>query len=266
MIPVDGLISLFQRMYREHWPYVWGKAETGCVDCSGAFVWAYAQYHLSIPHGSNAIARQSVRELLPISQAKPGMAAFKYYPPGHPKWNLPQKYRKGGSAYNGDLNDYYHVGLVDDGSAYVLNAQGTQAGFTRTKLKSWGAVGYLKAVDYKEEVKPMETYIVTAENGFPVKVRAKANKESLVITSLDVGTEVQAEEPDGGWQRIYYGQGIQNGGMGYMMSKFLRKAGETPAVPDGIITITMAQYNDLCEARDKIEAALATIKTVVGVG
>lgn len=257
MIPVDGLISLFQRMYREHWPYVWGKAETGCVDCSGAFVWAYSQYHLSIPHGSNAIARQSVRELLPISQAKPGMAAFKYREPGQDGYSLPDRYKN-----SADKRDFYHIGLVDETGKYVLNAQGTNAGFTRVKLSKWGAVGYLKAVDYKEEVKPMETYIVTAENGFPVKVRAKANKESLVITSLDVGTEVQAEEPDGGWQRIFYG----NGGMGYMMSKFLRKAGETAPLPDGIITITMAQYNDLCEARDKIEAALAAIKTVVGVG
>ena len=41
MIPVHKLIALFQRMYREHWAYKWGSASQGCVDCAGAFVWAY---------------------------------------------------------------------------------------------------------------------------------------------------------------------------------------------------------------------------------
>jgi hypothetical protein len=71
LIPVDGLIALFNRMYREKWEYKWGAAQTGCVDCAGAFVWAYRQYGQSIYHGSNRIARRYIMELLPISQARP---------------------------------------------------------------------------------------------------------------------------------------------------------------------------------------------------
>lgn len=75
-IPASSLIDLFERMYVERWSYVLGSAKTGEVDCSGAFVWAYKQFDLSIAHGSNAIARSYVEGLLPVSEARPGMAAF----------------------------------------------------------------------------------------------------------------------------------------------------------------------------------------------
>ena len=43
IISAKELIKQFQTMYREHWAYIWGKAEKGCVDCSGAFVYAFRQ-------------------------------------------------------------------------------------------------------------------------------------------------------------------------------------------------------------------------------
>ena len=58
------------------------------------------------------MARVEVKELLPISQAKPGMIAFKKREPGEEGYNLPDDYLLGGSHYNGDLADYHHVGLV----------------------------------------------------------------------------------------------------------------------------------------------------------
>lgn len=148
MIPVLELIAIFVQMYKEHWSYIWGAARKGCVDCSGAFVWAYKQFGKSIAHGSNTIARSYVKKILPISEAKPGMAAFKIRKPGDRYYDLPAKFKKGGGSYNGDLNDYYHIGLVDETGKYVLNAQSESAGFTRTAIKKWGAVGYLSAVEY----------------------------------------------------------------------------------------------------------------------
>lgn len=246
-IPVKGLISLFRQMFDEHWAYVWGAARKGCVDCSGAFVYAYRQYNKSIYHGSNAIARQYVVELLPISKAKPGMAAFKLHKPGEKNYSLPAQYQKGGRAYNGDLCDYYHVGLVDDKG--VLNAQSTQAGFTRTALSKWHCVGYLKAVDYEGDEPKMETYIVTADNGLPVRVRD--NPGGATITRLKCGTRVEAGEVDSaGWREIRF-----DGQTGYMMAKFLVKEEEAGVVK----TLTQKEYNDLCEARD-------TLIRIVGVG
>ena len=228
-IPVKGLISLFRRMFDEHWAYVWGAARTGCVDCSGAFVWAYRQFNQSITHGSNAIARRYVVELLPISKAQPGMAAFKIRKPGDKYYALPATYQKGGAGYNGDLNDYYHIGLVAEDGKSVLNAQSAQAGFTRTALSKWGCVGFLKAVDYDKEGGQMETYIVTADNGLPVRVR---------------------DNPGGATITIRY-----DGQTGYMMAKFLVKEEEAGVVK----TLTQKEYNDLCEARD-------TLIRIVGVG
>ena len=178
-IPVKDLIAIFQQMYREHWSYVWGAAEKGCVDCSGAFVYAYRQFGQSIAHGSNTIARKYVVQLLPISEARPGMAAFKLKKPGESGYDLPAKFKKGGASYNGDLNDYYHIGLVDDDPKYVLNAQGTKAGFTRNKISAWGCVGYLKAVAYEQEGKTMQTMIVSAANGKPVAVRKGNSTEAM---------------------------------------------------------------------------------------
>lgn len=269
MIPVNDLIAQFQRMYHEHWRYTWGAATEGDVDCSGAFVWAYRQFSQSIAHGSNAIARNAVTQLLPVSQAKPGMAAFKYYEPGHPKWNLPAKYRKGGASYNGDLNDYYHIGLVDTDGKHVLNAQGEKAGFTRTKLSAWGAVGYLKAVEYTKGDIPMESMVVTASNGKPVAVRKGDSTEAMVITRLPVGTVVQAFMDIGGWREIQF-ENID----GWMMSKFLKPVQAEAVTGDGesadpeayVRTLTVEEYNELGAARDQLEKISALLTRIVGVG
>ena len=279
LIPADKLISLFRRMYNEHWEYVWGAAETGKVDCSGAFVWAYRQFGKSIPHGSNAIARGYVEGLVPISQALPGMAAFKKKAPDQSGYDLPAKYRKGGSAYNGDLHDYYHIGLVDETGQYVLNAQGTKAGFTRTPLSKWAAVGRLNAVSYtkttpSEEASPMIMMYVVSADGNPVRVRKNPSTSSETLTRLRYGTEVMAGDDVNGWRPIEY----DGGKHGYMMSKFLSELqgpdspAEAPSIaptenPTAFVkTLSTAQFNALCDARDDIEHALKTLKDIVGVG
>lgn len=237
-IPVNGIIQIFRTMYDEHWTYVWGSAKKGEVDCSGAFVYAYKQYGLSIAHGSNAIARAYVVKLLPVSEAQPGMAAFKFKKPGQSGYALPDRY-----ANSPDKNDYYHIGLVDQSGEYVLNAQGQKAGFTRTHISKWGRVGLLKAVQYNGDDIKMEQYVVTADNGLPVRVRD--NPEGKVIARLNVGTKVEAGEPDSkGWQEVRF-----DGKTGYMMSKFLTKPGDT-------VTLTLDQYEQICKARDALIAVL----------
>ena len=253
-IPVQQLIALFRRMYDEHWRYVWGKAETGCVDCSGAFVWAYRQFGKTIAHGSNTIARQYVAELLPVSAASPGMAAFKKLSPGANGYSLPEKFRPGGAAYNGDLGDYYHIGLVDETGRYVLNAQGTQAGFTRTKISKWACVGKLKAVQYdkNEEAKPMQDYIVTAPNGGLVNLRENPNERAAILTRVRSGEKVQAvalDDPD--WMRVDYA-----GKIGYMMSRYLVPASESY---HGSITLNQSDV-------EKAQQAIQTLASILGGG
>ena len=270
LIPAARLIALFERMYKERWPYVWGSAKEGEVDCSGAFVWAYRQFGKRIAHGSNAIARGYVEQLQPISEAIPGMAAFKLKKPGQSGYDLPAKYAKGGEAYNGDLNDYYHIGLVDETGKYVLNAQGTKAGFTRTKISAWGCVGRLNAVSYTKGDAPMQTMYVTAPDGNPVRVRKQPSTSSETIAKLKCGTAVEAGDDVNGWRSLGTG--------GYMMSKFLsasqavQNTPETPSAVPGeestayVRTLSTEEYNRLCEVRDHMEEDIKFLKTIVGVG
>lgn len=245
MIPVAKLLAHFKRMNAEHWPYEWGAAREGCVDCSGAFVWAYDQEGEDIYHGSNRIAREYVVELLPISQAKPGMAAFKARKPGEDNYALPQGYLAGGGRYNGDVNDYYHIGLVDDDPSYVLNAKSTAEGFRRSPIsENWDFVAYLKDVEYGERVEDSvstanDLAVVYAEDGNPVKLRPRPRTDDPYLAKVPVGAQVEVLDRADGWATVRW-----NGQRGYMMDKFLRVIGMTPvesepAPADGY-TITLS--------------------------
>ena len=263
----NDLIRVFQQMYRERWPYEWGAARKGCVDCSGAFVYAYQQLGGGgIYHGSNAIARKYVVKLLPISEAKPGMAAFKLRKPGATWYALPAKYQPGGAAYNGDVNDYYHIGLVDEDGKHVLNAQSVKAGFTRTPVSKWACVAELKAVSYevggrKEEVgggesptsgnegKTMEKMYVTAKNGKTVRMRKAPSTSAPVIRDIEIGTAVQAGADIDGWREIICGD---DGG--YMMSQYL--TADPPGVTYRVVIdgVTWEKYRKIMEICPLAEA------------
>lgn len=199
------------------------------ADCSGAFVWAYRQHGLSIYHGSNRIAREYIVELLPPSAAKPGMAAFKARKPGEKYYDLPSEYKQGGRHYNGDLNDYYHIGLVDDNPAYVINAQSTQTGVLRSKLSNgWDCVAWLKAAQYDEGSREtMRRQVI----GGKLNLREKPDNHSNRIAQIPDGAIVIVDEYGDKWCRVEY-----NGKHGYAVTQFLapvpEEAPEEPDTPD----------------------------------
>ena len=221
-IPVSSLIADFQRMKAEHWTYREGAAQQDEVDCSGAFVWAFKQHGISIYHGSNRMARVEVVSLIPINVANviPGMAAFKHHQPGEAGYNLPSSYLPGGAYDNGDLNDYYHVGLVSTDTTQVLNARSTADGFVSSPIsQGWSHVALLKQVDYDASAPadPTATATVYAANGAPVKLRQTASTKLPYLTLVPVGATVNLLGQDsGGWTPVSY-----NGHSGYMMSQFL---------------------------------------------
>lgn len=229
-IPVSGLIALFQRMQKKHWAYEWGVAKEGCVDCSGAFAWAYKQYGKSIYQGSNRIARSYVAELLPISAAKPGMAAFKARAPDESGYALPKKYKKKGKSYNGDLQDYYHIGLVDEDTHYILNAQNPKNGFVRSPVtQGWDYVGYLKDIEYSEKgADTMQSMVVTADSGSTVNFRARPDTKAALLARVPVGEVVQVLTISGGWATIQ-----REGITGYMMEQYL-KAQKVVSAPGSV--------------------------------
>lgn len=172
MITAEALIQDFEGMLAAGWGYIpraageaWTQSKQDAAqdaavrkygqkwvgrrvaDCSGAFVWACRQHGESIYHGSNRIAREYAAALLPIERALPGMAVFKAREPGEKNYALPAEYRQGGKRFNGDLSDYYHIGLVDASGRQVIHSSSPQAGFIRSGIdQGWRAAADLKMV------------------------------------------------------------------------------------------------------------------------
>lgn len=243
-IPVNGLIKQFQTMYEEHWEYKMNSAKKGCVDCSGAFVYAYEQYGKNIAHGSNTIGRKYVGQLLPISQAEPGMAAFKCK-----DWTEDQK---GNRWYGKEPGNLSHIGLVDVDTGYVLNAKGEAYGFCRDKLtqkNGWDFVAYLTDVDYSGGGGGKEMVTISGGNpNAPINMRDKPGGK--LVTKIPQGStaELLAEEDD--WDYIKY-----DGKTGFVMSQFVHKSDEPEPEPS---TDTVAVN------RTELEAVYDTIGNWLG--
>lgn len=256
MMTKDKILALFRRMLSEHWAYVWGAAEEGTVDCSGAFVWAYRQAGMSVYHGSNRMARVETPKLLPINQARPGMIAYKARDPTEAGYALPDSYKPGGSHYNGDVRDYYHVGLVDEDPRYVLNARSPKDGFVRSPItQGWDAVGYGKQIDYgtmdKGDETMAQTAAVTAPSGSTVNLRAKPDTNGALVERVPVGEEVMVVSVSGAWAEVDYW-----GHRGYMMTQYLDMGGEDAAGAEGDLAAAWEAIRKLEERVQALEGGV----------
>ena len=208
-IKVKEIMEIFEKMYKEHWSYVWGSAKKRCVDCSGAFVYAYKQFDKKIYHGSNSIARNYVGTLQSIDKAKPGYAAFKWKKNGAP------------SKYTDNKGNFYHIGLVDNTGKYVLNAKSTSAGFSRDSISSWHYVAPLNSVDYTESSVNNTTAntdaicqaIVNTKSG-ALNLRKLPNGARIAKIPKGMVIDVLSNNQD--WWQVRY-----NGNVGYVDKSYL---------------------------------------------
>ena len=221
MIRSDDLIALFQLMYAEHWSYEWGAARRGCVDCSGAFVYAFRQLGGSIYHGSNTIARKYVGAFQ--KTPSPGFAAFKW------KKTDTAKYPDG-------RGDFYHIGLVDSDGEHVLNAKGTKAGFCRDKADGWHSFAPLLGVSYNGETRE-ESWSVTE---YQAKVRVSSGRLMMragpstdddIIEKLPNGTPlvVIAEFDTDGDGKADWAFVDEDGVQGYVSMAFIERTSSVAA-------------------------------------
>lgn len=230
-IRAADLIDLFERMASEHWSYEWGAAREGCVDCSGAFVYAYKVLGgLSIAHGSNTIARKHCGALVPGWEAKPGYAVFRWRRDGEP-----ERYESDG------LDDFYHIGLMGRNGT-VLNAKGTDSGFVESSLTGWTYAAPLLAVDYGEEVNDVaqETVIYSAvvcTKNDPLTLRDSPN--GTKIGKLPKGCTVDVLAERDGWMQVRYGN-LLGWASGNYLSKTSFKEEEVAGVTIQLVIVDEA--------------------------
>lgn len=235
-IKSDDLIDLFERMAREHWAYEWGAAREGCVDCSGAFVYAFkALGGPAIAHGSNTIARKHCGEMVSASEAKPGYAVFRWREDGEP-----ERYESDGK------DDFYHIGLMGRNGT-VLNAKGTASGFVESPLAGWAYAAPLLAVNYDEkgestmatEKALFKARVVTKKD--PLTLRDEPGIRGSKIGSLPRGAVVEVLAEACGWAYVSYG-----GKMGYASMAYLQRIdaeaeeAEGVEIADGVVAEAIA--------------------------
>lgn len=236
MIDVDRLLDLFERMEREHWAYEPGAAREGCVDCSGAFVWAYKQLGASVEHGSNSIYHLRVGQVVSVAQAKPGYAVFKMR-----AW---REEDRGNRWYGESPGDCYHIGLMGR-NGKVLNAQGVKTGFVASDAKGWAFAAPLNAVKYKAEGggKMFGNATVSVTSGC-LNIREGAGTAAKIIARAENGTRVNVIREAGGTGWVF-GK-LENSVAGYMAGAYLLEDENTPdadagnAADEGGVYVTLA--------------------------
>lgn len=227
-----SLVNSFIKQYGDNWKSseaakkndkyygaVYGAKWIGHIvtDCSGLFSWSFKQLGSTMYHGSNTMyskwctskgklnkgARTDGKEL------KPGTAVF-----------------------TGTEGSHGHVGLYI-GNGTVIEASGTQAGVTTTKITNnkWTYWGELIGVDYgngassassgtsststqKKEESKVENKKATV-NAARVALRKEPTTSATILVRVDKGQQVEVlDNPE--WTKVTY-----QGKTGYMMTKFL---------------------------------------------
>lgn len=222
-----------------------GDGSDGTCDCIGLIIGALKRIGIKWTgiHGSNYSARREtigLQKILNVSQLEVGCCVYKAYDPGHSKYNLPARYKPGGAYYNGDLRDYYHVGVVTSVNPLNITHMTSPTVKVDTKLNQntksvWSYFGKIKplanaggvtSTPVQSEIvtpvkEPLATTgakaIVTAPSGKYVKMRAQPNQRCALYDDVPIGAEVTLVEPGEVWAKISYGRRKN----WYMMAKYL---------------------------------------------
>ena len=157
-----------------------------------------------------------------------GDVVFKMKTPTDSGYNLPSKYRPGGSAFNGDLNDYCHIGVVKSVSPLRIIHMTSPTAKTDTSIGKWKKAASLKPRYISDSPQPVpepepqpeptkDTATVYAETGRYVKMRKEPSTKCRLYEEVPIGATVTIVEFGYDWTKINYA-----GRKGwYMMTKFL---------------------------------------------
>lgn len=259
-----------------------GASSTSECDCIGMVKYGLRQNGINFStSGTNYSFRHhvdNIRSIHSASDLKFGDVVFKAYEPGQSGWNLPAKYQQGGSEYNGDLNDYYHIGVVKSVNPLEIIHMTSPTAKRDTKIGTWVYAASLKS-QYVEDApspeppgpgptpEPGQQATVYAENGKPVKLRAKPSTNCGLYDELPVGTVVDVVSVrSDGWTCANY----KNRHEWYIMTSFLRfqennpdddgdDSDDEPYVEYVSITIDDITIEEAEALRDEYPQAIITV-------
>ena len=228
-----------------------GSALDGTCDCIGLIIGALKRMGINWDgiHGTNYAIRKAVVNIRTISNAdqfEVGDIVFKAYEKGDERWTLDKypRYLPGGAYYNGDMRDYYYVGVVTGVNPLRITHMTSPTIKVDTKIGNWKFAAKLKLLNSRgaysgsaakqtgttagtasgTAVKPQPaavtytTAVVTAPSGKSVKMRQRPSTGCKVYDDVPIGAEVRLIEKGQTWSKISYGR--RSGW--YMMTKFLK--------------------------------------------
>lgn len=231
-----------------------GSGKDSTCDCIGLVMGALGK---KFPmHSTNYFVRYEVDGLRPVddpSDLHPGTLVFKSRNASSNRYDLHERYKQGGRYYTGDLNDYYHVGVVTSDNPFTVTHctdTGLLSGIARDHSPdAWHFAAEISGMTFeeKQEVDVMTKYAtVVADSGFTVNVRKRPDKNSPVLFAVPIEETVEVSENAGEWATVTY-----NGNRGYMMAEFLEfEPIEAVETGEEFVTLTLPKSvaNALYEA------------------
>ena len=212
--------------------YELGSDNTRYCDCIGMVKYGLHKNNVEFTTtGTNWTFRNQVEDIRTIkskNDLKFGDVVFKLKTPGDTGYNLPSKYRPGGTAFNGDLNDYCHIGVVKSVTPLKIIHMTSPTAKTDTTIGKWKRAACLKAryISDSEEPTPTpeptpeptkDTATVYAPTGKWVKMRKEPSTKCRVYDDVPIGAKVKIDTFGYEWTKISYGS--RKGW--YMMTKYL---------------------------------------------
>ena len=219
---IDGILAIYEEKpgYKEGHDGSDGLCD--CIGmCRGGLKRAGAG-EVDGMRGTNYAARYTILDLAPLDKDKLrlGDVVLKTRPPDDSSMPLPDRYRPGGADYNGDENNYTHIGTVTSLNPFRITHMTSPTAKQDSSAKGWGYMGRLPWVTEggpaPEPDPEPETATVYAENGQPVKMRAKPSLSCNLYWEIPCGTLIQVDSQGETWSQIT--AKFRNG---WMLSRFL---------------------------------------------
>ena len=202
-------------------------------------------------HGCNYAKRNRINKFHMVnnaSQLKLGELVFKIRKPGEAKYDLPSKYKS-----SGDLNDYYHVGVVTSVNPLEISHCSGGGMHYDKSLGKWCCAGECSLVDYGSSSTTQTTVtpiadaavagavtgacnaIVDVPDDTTVNIRSSNSLSNKVIVKANEGTPVKVLSVSGSWAKVEYS--FNKTGTGYIMSKFIDDNGKVDVPNDTTVNV-----------------------------